>query len=211
MNDLNQFIDDLELVDFQMLERNYTWSNSQEEEKWSRIDRFLVHPEWSDKFKFKLWGLPRTISDHCPILLMEDERDWGAKPFRFNNFWFSHSNCIKVMEHAWMGNQEGDWAAFRITKKLQAMKEALKMWSKEEFGSLQTKLDQTEEQMHALDLKAETGSLQPEEMDSRRRLRSEMWKLGRNLERMWVQKSRIQWHLYGDRNTKFFHRIANSR
>lgn len=90
MQDFNNFIDDMELVDFPMLDRRFMWSNAQLSEKWSRIDRFLVHPEWVDKFKLKLWGLPRTISDHCPILLMEDGRDWGSKPFRFYNFWFTH-------------------------------------------------------------------------------------------------------------------------
>lgn len=36
-------------------------------EKWSRIDRFLLHPESLDKFKFKRWALPRTLPDHCPF------------------------------------------------------------------------------------------------------------------------------------------------
>lgn len=85
MNDFNELIDELEVCDIPMLGRKFTWCNSQEGVKWSRLDRFLLSPEWMQKFNFKLWGLPRRFLDHCPILLMEDERDWGPKPFRFLN------------------------------------------------------------------------------------------------------------------------------
>ncbi|XP_028102796.1 uncharacterized protein LOC114302038 [Camellia sinensis] len=63
----------------------YTRCNAQEGEKWCGIDRVLLNPEWLQRFNFKLWGLPRTCSDHCLLLLMEDERDWGPRPFRFIN------------------------------------------------------------------------------------------------------------------------------
>ncbi|KAL7222702.1 hypothetical protein ACSBR1_024407 [Camellia fascicularis] len=85
MMDLNSFIESCELNDLPLLGRKFTWSNAQDGEKWSRIDRFLLNPEWLLKFNFKEWGLPRLFSDHCPILLMDDERGWGPKPFRFIN------------------------------------------------------------------------------------------------------------------------------
>lgn len=107
---------------------------------------------------------------------------------------------------SWQG-----WAAFRISKKQKDMKDALKTWGKVEFGSIQWKLDQVEKQLHDIDLKAESGPLQQEESIKRRELKSKMWKLGRQLEWMWLQKSRVQWHLKGDRNTNYFHRMANFR
>ncbi|GFS42115.1 hypothetical protein Acr_00g0078180 [Actinidia rufa] len=154
MRDFNRFIDGMELYDLPMLGRKYTWSNSQEGEKWSRIDRFLIHPEWLEIFNFKQWGLPRFLSDHSPIILMEDLRDWGPRPFKFINAWVLHPKCLQVMESAWMQSDVQGWAGYRIMRKLKGMKEALKEWNHVYFGNVQTQIEQVEKQLHDLDIKA---------------------------------------------------------
>ncbi|GMP88503.1 hypothetical protein CsSME_00040473 [Camellia sinensis var. sinensis] len=83
MNDFNIFIDRMEGVELPLLGRKFTWSDSREEGRWSRIDRFIVDSDWLLRFDYKCWGLPRTLFDHCPLLLTEDIRDWGPKPFKF--------------------------------------------------------------------------------------------------------------------------------
>ncbi|XP_028122360.1 uncharacterized protein LOC114319534 [Camellia sinensis] len=80
MNEFNEFIDKCEVSELPLLGRRFTWCNSFVGKKWSKIDRVLVDPKWLEVFKLKLWGLPRLVSDHCPLLMMEDERDWGPKP-----------------------------------------------------------------------------------------------------------------------------------
>lgn len=87
MKDFGDFIERIQGVDLPMLGRKYTWGSSQGRFRWNRIDRFILNPEWLELFTFKLWGLPRTLSDHCPIILMEDDRDWGPRPCRFTNAW----------------------------------------------------------------------------------------------------------------------------
>lgn len=80
------------------------------------------------------------------------------------------------------GNRDNGWIAFKITRKLKGMKEALKKCHVEEFGNLQYKLQKVEEELHSLDLKAENNSITDEEKGSRRELNNEMWRLGRIVE-----------------------------
>ncbi|XP_028085071.1 uncharacterized protein LOC114286171 [Camellia sinensis] len=157
VREFNELIDNLEVCDLPMMRRKFTWCNSQDGGKWSRIDRFLLSPEWIHKFNFKPWGLPRRISDHCPILLMEDERDWGPKPF-FLNAWSLHPSFLAFVEKIWA----------ETTVLL-------------------------EEELHRLDLAAEERSLTESKLTRRRK------------------KSKTNWALKEDRNTKIFHVMASSR
>ncbi|KAL7185264.1 hypothetical protein ACSBR2_027234 [Camellia fascicularis] len=54
MKHLNDFIGNSELHDLPLHGRKYTWCNAQESEKWSRIDRVLLSPEWLINFSMKL-------------------------------------------------------------------------------------------------------------------------------------------------------------
>ncbi|XP_028102784.1 uncharacterized protein LOC114302020 [Camellia sinensis] len=188
MKEFNDFIDRCEVVDVQMIGRKYTWCNALNGNKWSRIDRFLINPEWMERFKFKLWGLPRVASDHCPIVLMEDEKDWGPKPFKFLNAWLLHPN----------------FASFKAVH----LKLTLKKWSKEVYGNVASKLQESEYELNELDLIAESKPLEDEELKLKRETRNEMWRLNRNLEWKWLQKSRFDWNLKGDRNKRYFHAMA---
>ncbi|XP_028082409.1 uncharacterized protein LOC114283731 [Camellia sinensis] len=117
------------------------------------------------------WGLPRTVSDHCPIVLKEDNRDWGPKPFRFMNCWVLHSDFLPMAE----------------------------------------KLRLAEEEFHQLDLIAESRELSVGESSRRAELKELIWKLSKRAEWFWLQKSRQDWALRGDKNTRFFHLIAKCR
>lgn len=68
------------------------------------------------------------------------------------------------------------------------MKEALKIWSKEEFGNLLLNLKKVEEKSHLLDLQAKNGTILLEDKLKRNDLKAETWKLSRHIERMWLQK-----------------------
>jgi exonuclease III len=52
----------------------------------SRLDKFLVSPKWDDQFSLAVQSLlPRTLSDHFPILL-DCGRNRGEKySFKFEN------------------------------------------------------------------------------------------------------------------------------
>ncbi|XP_028080797.1 uncharacterized protein LOC114282352 [Camellia sinensis] len=178
MKEFNEFIDKCEISDLPLLGRRFTWCNSFGGEKWSKIDRIFVDPKWLEIFNLKLWGSPRLVSDHCPLLMMEDERDWGPKPFR----------------------------------KLKILKSGLRSWNVEVFGNIVNKLKTVEGELHKIDLLAEARDLDDDdEKGKRREVRAEMWSLSRMVEWLWLQKSRLNWAMKGDKNTRFFHVVTKCR
>ncbi|CAL5355041.1 unnamed protein product [Camellia sinensis] len=211
MKDFNEFIDKCEISDLPLLGRRFTWCNSYTGEKWSRIDRIFVDPKWLEVFNIKLWGLPRMVSDHCPLLMMEDERDWGPKPFRVLNAWFLHKNFQSFWESKWQESAVEGWAGFILTQKLKLLKNNLKSWNVEVFGNVVNKLKSVEGDLHSLDLLAEVRDLDGEEKVRRSEARIEMWRLSRMVEWLWLQKSRLNWTMKGDKNTRFFHVITKCR
>lgn len=211
MRDFLEFFNNMELVDLPMLGRKFTWTNFQNHAIHSRLDRFLVAHLWLEKFNAVQWGLPRPISDHCPVMLIDDSRDWGPRPFRFMDMWLSHPGCLKLAQETWNNHQVMGWAGFSITQKLRAVKEKLKVWNKEVFGNVNLALQNTELTLHQLDVLAEERQLDSKEKALRCMTKSEFWRLSRLSESLWRQKSRVNWLKLGDRNTRFFQTIANNR
>lgn len=65
----DEFICEANLIDLQSHGRKYTWYRPNASCK-SRLDRFLVNNSWLSKWPHSFQkGLPRSVSDHCPLTL----------------------------------------------------------------------------------------------------------------------------------------------
>jgi exonuclease III len=70
MREFFDFIFELGLMDFPLAGGAFTWSRTFDPPVWSRIDRFLVSPDWEARFHVSSQKrLPRLYLDHFPILL----------------------------------------------------------------------------------------------------------------------------------------------
>jgi len=97
----NQFIQELELVDIPMIGRRFTWYNSQGNVR-SRLDRMLVSLDWLDlQPDSKQFGMDRTVSDHCALVLKYDSLNWGPKPFRSLDVWESYPGFLERVKELW--------------------------------------------------------------------------------------------------------------
>ncbi|XP_028123615.1 uncharacterized protein LOC114320750 [Camellia sinensis] len=174
MREFNEFIESCEVSDMPLSGKKFTWCNSREGEKWSRIDRVLVDPKWLEVFNLKLWGLPRLLSDHSPLLVKEDGRDWGPKPFRVQNVWFLHKAFKAFWESCWKEANIVGWASFMLLQRLRTLKVGLKKWNVEVFGNIITNLEAAEADLHKLDLVAKVRKLDNAEKAKRKEVREEV-------------------------------------
>ena len=89
----NDFICKMEVVDLPLCDRKFTRFNPQEDEGSSRFDR-----DWPNLSKLVQWGLQTSLADHCPILLVQEDKTWGPKPFKFVDAWLSHLILILILK-----------------------------------------------------------------------------------------------------------------
>ncbi|MCI20091.1 RNA-directed DNA polymerase (Reverse transcriptase), partial [Trifolium medium] len=158
-----------------------------------------------------VWVLPRDVSDHCPLVVKNSNNDWGPKPFRFNNHWMVHKNFKKVVEDRWREKEVTGWMGFVLKEKLRGLNVRLKEWNKVEFGNAEGRMKKLVEDIQDLDVRGEIMGLAPHEVNLRKALCEDFWKLQKFKEASIVQRSRSKWLSQGDANSKFFHRCVLTR
>ncbi|GKV11959.1 hypothetical protein SLEP1_g23168 [Rubroshorea leprosula] len=211
MRDFDCFICEAGLVDLPLVGRKYTWYNANGQQM-SRIDRFLLSEDWILNWSdVKQWGLRRTVSDHCPIILKNEMVDWGPKPFKFFDAWLEQPGCIEVIKKAWNSSDEKGWKGYRFKEKLKRTKNALKEWNDNSTTKVDSKINEAEKEIALLDEKGEKDQLSAIDIEKRRKCFIELWKHLKIKDSMWQQKSRMAWLKEGDANTKFFHRCVKGR
>jgi hypothetical protein len=100
---------------------------------------------------------------------------------------------------------------FILKEKLKGLKETLKVWNKEVYGEIDTKISFLVEEIKEKDLRGEVGSLSAEEVVLRRKHFFDLWHLLNSKELSAVQRSRSRWLKEGDANSRYFHSVMNSR
>lgn len=99
------------------------------------LDRVFVNLEWLSIFpSLNVTLLRQGLSDHSPLLVNSKMKNWGRKPFRFQNHWFPNSKCLKIVKESWPNS------SISMVEKLHVIKQKLKQWNHESFGNIDSNI-----------------------------------------------------------------------
>ena len=211
MNDFSEFIFSLGLMDIPLEGGKFTWSNNRTTPAMSRTDRFLFSSDWEDRYPTVIQKrLPKLSSDHFPILLECGKFLRGKRPFRFKNMWLKAEGFDEMVRGWWEAYQFDGTPSFILTRKLKALKLDLKKWNAKVFGNVEHKRTQLMMQLNQFDVLVENHPLSKDEILQKERIRADLERNTLMDEISWRQKSQALWLREGDKNTRFFHRLANS-
>ncbi|XP_039130843.1 uncharacterized protein LOC120267217 [Dioscorea cayenensis subsp. rotundata] len=100
----SNFVNSANLLDLGFVGSRFTWCNNQVglSCRWARLDRFLANHDWIASFSsLENLHLPRSCSDHCPLLLTAcTHTPSKSSIFQFDNIWFEYSSCHNIISNA---------------------------------------------------------------------------------------------------------------
>jgi hypothetical protein len=211
MADFSDFLHEQGLLDLPLAGGFFTWSLAQDPPKWSRIDRFLISPEWEARFPgVSQKRLPRIGSDHFPLLLDSVNGPRGKRPFKFENMWLKKEGFGALVKQWWDSYQFQGSPSFIFACKIKALKLDLKKWNEEVFGNIECNKSKLLDDLRELDAIEEDRALDSAELAKKGEVSRELEACLLMEEISWRQKSRILWLKEGDKCSKFFHSMANS-
>ncbi|XP_039118945.1 uncharacterized protein LOC120255125, partial [Dioscorea cayenensis subsp. rotundata] len=163
IRDASSFLNDLSLFEPPTVGRRFTWSNGQVNPTWVKLNRFIVNRTWAEMFPRLIQNcLPRLGSDHVPIRLEVGMHCSNPRPFRFELAWNTVDGFAGLISQWWNSfNQRS--RGFVLSKKLQWLRDKLRVLVKESFGSIKLRKLALLHELEFLDITKESRFLNHEE------------------------------------------------
>ncbi|XP_071714846.1 uncharacterized protein [Rutidosis leptorrhynchoides] len=137
--------------------------------------------------------------------LKRQNEDFGPKPFKIFDVWLKDKSVDAVIIDAWNAHVYGSRPDCVFRNKLKNVKEALRSWSKNNYGIIDKDIDKWKLIADEFESKAEQGLLSEVEHNDWMNARINWLQRDNEKEEMLRQKSRLKWVAEGDDNTSYFH------
>nr|GEW67416.1 hypothetical protein [Tanacetum cinerariifolium] len=182
----NSFIVNAVLVEVPLGGCSFTWCHKSAK-KMSKLDRLLIFDNLMCSCpSISSTSLDRFLSDHRPIILREAHYDYGPIPFKFFHY------C-------------------KFMNKLKYLKEKIRIWARIHKESLNSRTSIRKAKLADLDGVIDKG----EGSDADGHRRREFVRLIQEVEKVVAmevaQKSKIEWSIEGDENSKYYHGVLNKK
>jgi hypothetical protein len=129
------------LKEIKLIGRRYTWSNEQVVPTLVRLDRAFCNEEWDDHFHAaKLLPQASSMSDHCPLLLVQDVMTKTPPRFRFENFWPLLQGYNTVVQQSWNSPCKLTNQFAILDYKLKRLAKDLRTWAKNYVGDIRKQM-----------------------------------------------------------------------
>jgi exonuclease III len=209
----NAWIEIWGLIEVRMSNRKFTWSNNQVDPILATIDRIFCKTELDAIFPLSSsQAYTRLGSDHTPIL-WDSGVNHCHRPvsYKFKKWWFLREDFKELVTKSWQAPTKGKTTLDRWQEKIRRFRKTSKGWSRNIKADLRKLKKDMMEEFDLLDIKSESEALSEAELARLKEINLEMKKLWLKEETKAKQHSRDKDILEGDRNTAYFHAVANQR
>jgi len=113
--------------------------------------RDIASMEWRIKYpKASITHLGAVRSDHNPLLLDTNPPNFLSRSFRFEVAWTRDPKSHEVVKNSWQIDSKGP-DCYKLFRKQQATRTALKKWNKELFVHCRTRINILTDQIRDLE------------------------------------------------------------
>lgn len=189
----------------------FTWTNGRRGARITerRLDRAICNQLWLDScVSLAVTSLTRHKSDHFPILLdSKTTSTQTATPFRFMKMWLLHEDCKRIVSETWNSTVVGN-PMFVLANKLKALKDKLKDWNHNIFGNVHVLVKEVDDKLDGIQSFIDNHGMTDDLLEQQKTTQINLEDALNKEEALWQERVKSKWHLEGDRNTSYFHRLA---
>ena len=210
-NAFNDTIQDLQVSEFDLTDRLYTWSNKQAFPVLARLDRVFSNQALDQFFpSATLSSLPKPTSDHTPLLLSVSTDIPKASFFRFERFWLHHESFLPTVLDAWRQATVRPDPARQLATCIKETRAAAKVWSRC-IKAPPHQINDSQFVISLLDYYEEYRQLSVHEFQVRQLAYETLHEASKSRATYWKQRSKHKRIKECDSNTAFHHAQATIR